>query len=98
DLLVLGRLGRGGGECVEVEFEDAPASLGERRVQLAEPALARPSRLARMEERLVRSLDRRLELQRRVNLLDRPLRLGQAALDDAADVPTLVRQRAAGGQ
>src|SRR2546430_2699190 len=92
------RLGRRAHERVEVELEGAPDALEERRVQLAEPALDRARRLARVQERLARPLVRRLDLQRRVQLLDGPLRVGQAPLDDARDVPALVRQPAADGR
>ena len=61
-------------------------------MELAEPALGRPRRLAGMEERLGSSARRRLEAQRGVDLLDGPLRLGEAAVDDAGDVPVLLRQ------
>src|SRR5207244_544796 len=62
------------------------------RVQLADPALAGARGLPRMEERLGGALIRRLHLERAVHLLDRPLRVGNPAADDARDVPALVWQ------
>ena len=71
------------GERVEVELERAPDAVEQRRVELAEPALGRARGLAGMEERLGRPLVARLEAERRVDLLDGPLRLGEAAVGDA---------------
>ncbi len=65
-------------------------------MQLAEPALGRLRGLARVEERLRRPLERRLDPERRVDLLDGPLRLGETALRDAGHMPVLLRQRLAG--
>ena len=58
-------------------------------MELADPALGRPRGLAGMEERLGRPLEHRLDPERRVDLLDRPLRLRKAAVDDSCDVPRL---------
>src|SRR5205814_721907 len=82
----LHRLGRRRDERIEVELERAPDALDHRRVQFAQPALGRACRLARLQEGLARPPVRRLDLQRRIQLLDRPLRVEQAALDDARDV------------
>ena len=49
-----------------------------------------------MEVRLRGALVLRLDLQRVVELLDRPLRVGEPAVDDARDVPALVGKLAAG--
>src|SRR5947207_2071362 len=75
--------GSGCRERVEVELERAPRSLELLRMQLAQPSFRGPCRLAGMEQRQRRLLERRLELHRRVDLLDRPLRVGDAAVDDA---------------
>ena len=65
-------------------------------MQLADPTLAGARGSSRMEERLGSTFVRRLELERSVQLLDRPFRIGEAAVHDAGDVPALVGQRLAG--
>ncbi len=45
-----------------------------------------------MQLRLARPLVRGLDAERRVDLLDGPLRLGEAAVGDAGDVPVLLGQ------
>ena len=62
-------------------------------MELAEPAFSGSCRLARVKVRLARPLVRGLDRERGVDLLDRPLRLGEAAVGDARDVPSLLRQR-----
>src|SRR4051812_13995322 len=64
-------------------------------MQLADPTVLRTRRLAGMEQLARRTLEGGLELQRRVELLGRPLRLGEPAVDDGCDVPALVRELAA---
>jgi hypothetical protein len=93
------RVRHGGGrrrrERVEIELERPPRPVERRRVQLAEPALGRPRRLAGMEQQLLPALHRRRQLQGRVHLLDRPGGVGDAALDDPRHVPGLDGQRLA---
>src|SRR5689334_9621462 len=64
-------------------------------MELPEPPLGGARRLAGMEERDVRPLVARLEPERGVDLLDGPLRLREASVGDAGDVPPLLRQRLA---
>ena len=62
-------------------------------MELAEPALRRARGLPGMEQRLGSSARTRGSTpSARVDLLDGPLRLGEAAVDDAGDVPVLLRQ------
>src|SRR5579862_6533940 len=81
---------------IEIELEPAPGSLEHARMQLAEPAVRGPRGFAGMQHRLARTVVRRVDLQCRVELLDRPLRVGEAAFDHAADMPPLARELAAG--
>src|SRR5437868_4512992 len=79
-----------GAEAVAQRLDDpAPERRG---------VLARLRRLRRVEERQRGALERRRRLEPFVDLLDRPLRLREASLDDAGDVAPLVRQRVAGRQ
>src|SRR5207244_11536746 len=77
---------------LEVELEHSPVAVEQLRMELAEPALRRPRGLARVEIRLARPFVARLDAERGVDLLDGPLRLGEAAVGDAGDVPVLLRQ------
>jgi hypothetical protein len=81
---------RRGGERVEVELERSPDAVEQGRMELAEPALRRARGFPRVQLRLARPLVRGLDAERRVDLLDGPLRLGEAAVGDAGDVPVLL--------
>src|SRR5436190_21176419 len=78
DVLVVDDVGHRGEKRRQVELEDPPAAFEQRRMELADPARVEPGRLARMQERLLRSLDVQLDLQCIVQRLDDTLRAGEA--------------------
>jgi hypothetical protein len=66
-------------------------------MELAEDALAGARRLAGMEERVFGALERRLEVQRRVERLDDALGAGEASFGKRRDMQALVGQLAGDG-
>src|SRR5262249_43167911 len=78
----------------QVELEYAPGALEHARVQLADHTGARPSRLARVQERVLGALERRIRLQRGIERVDDALRTAPAAVDDRGDPRLLVRELA----
>ena len=77
---------------LEVELEDPPLPFEERWVELADPAGLDPRSLARMEERLFRAFEARLDLERGEKRFDGAARNGEAALGDGTDAPPLLRE------
>src|SRR5687767_132922 len=67
-------------------------------MELAEPARVHSRCLPRMEELALCRLDPKLHVQRPVERLDDALCAEEPALDDAAQMPVLVRARIAGRQ
>ena len=92
------RSGIGSTSVGEIELEDAPAAVEQRRMKLAEPAGVGVRGLAGMQERLGRTGRSELEVKRVVERLDGATCGSEATLDDAADAPALLRQRPAARQ
>ncbi len=93
DLVEPHQLAGASGERVEIELECPPSAVELGRVELSDPSFGRARGLARVEERLARALVRRLDPGGRIDLLYGPLRLGEAAVHDAGDVPRLAPAR-----
>ena len=82
----------------DVELEDAPAALEQRRVELPEPARVGLRGLAGMEVRSRGAPDVEREVEGLVDRLHGGTSRVEPALRDAADVPALVRELLAARQ
>ena len=95
-VLVRDGLERLGEELAEIELERAPLPGQRAGMQLAEDAGRRAPGLARVQEGMLRALEARLGLQRRVERLDDASGVSEPAFRDRGDAQSLVRKLAIG--